>query len=345
MLQRILLTLRLYSQRHRKPILWIAAISAPFLLYIWNAARNSTPDPFDRPFCNPSDGICHEKPYVASPRTVYSAWNKQQYDQWWTFHETLNERAVEYAARRRAMLNKENSHADKSTTRPLILLGDSITEAWVGTGSGIPKHRAEGVPEVLAAELSESHGFDPLVLAISGDQTQHLLWRLQNGQLLPDYGKDPSSVFVVLIGTNNLGAGELPGPTSQGILALIEYLLKNTSKDSHLLAFQVLPRGDGKTWLQELCPPRCQINGDPYTSFLQPIEKVNKAVQEGVDKLRKTYGASESRLTLVDCGKEFLDKEDSDQEVKESLMPDLLHPNAAGHKILAKCIRQFVDKL
>ena len=39
----------------------------------------------------------------------------------------------------------------------------------------------------------------------------------------------------------------------------------------------------------------------------------------------------------MDCGTNYLSN-DEDQEVNASLMPDLLHPNAAGHKILADCI-------
>jgi lysophospholipase L1-like esterase len=339
---RIFLTMQLYIQRHTRRLLWIVVV-VPLLGYVL-LFRDASPDPFDQPFCNPSDGICHEKPYVASPRTVYSAWKKQQYDQWWKFNDVLNDRARQYAAKRATAIH--NPHDNPSSSRrPLILLGDSITESWLGTGMGIPKHRAEGVPEVLQAELSDG-GLDPLVLAISGDQTQHLLWRLQNGQMLAEYADDPTSIFVMMIGTNNLGAGELPGPTAQGILTLTEYLLKHTSKQSRILVFHVLPRGDGKTWLPDLCPPRCQIDGTPYTSFLPPIQKVNQAVEEGMKTLRKTYKASETRLEFLDCGQEFLvnnDDQDLDQEVKSSLMPDLLHPNAKGHEILAQCIRRFID--
>ena len=47
-------------------------------------------------------------------------------------------------------------------------------------------------------------------------------------------------------------------------------------------------------------------------------------------------------------GPEFLSdnddiKDEKDHfEVKKELMPDLLHPNANGHRILAKCIRNYV---
>jgi hypothetical protein len=53
----------------------------------------------------------------------------------------------------------------------LVLMGDSITEAWVGTGYGSPTPRAEGVPAVLNETLARHWPPTPLVLAISGDQT------------------------------------------------------------------------------------------------------------------------------------------------------------------------------
>src|SRR5688500_7825073 len=68
----------------------------------------------------------------------------------------------------------------------LLLLGDSITEAWRGQ-------------KALWAER-----FAPLKAAnfgMSGDCTQHVLWRLRNGAL---DGLKPKAVML-LIGTNNLG--------------------------------------------------------------------------------------------------------------------------------------------
>ena len=62
-----------------------------------------------------------------------------------------------------------------------MLLGDSITEAWRGTSYGNPSERTAGVPAVLHQTLGKQFDASPLVLAISGDQTQHLLWRLQLG--------------------------------------------------------------------------------------------------------------------------------------------------------------------
>ena len=287
-------------------------------------------------FCS-ADGTCHEKPDRPSPRTVYSAKSEEQYTQWWKLFQQLN-LTVQAYAKRREQKAKDGKH---ETTRPLILLGDSITESWLGTNMGYPTARAVDVPQVLQELLGVPGvpSLDPLVLAIAGDQTQHLLFRIQNGHLAQEYASDPSAIFVVLIGTNNLGSGELPGPTARGVIAVANYILSNTS--GFLILLQNLPRGDAFR-LARICPPTCNSDGKPFSSFLPAIEKLNKAVEEGSRQLKETFGSN--RLSLLDCGSSFYGQ-DSVSEVDESLMPDLLHPNAAGHRILGKCIMDLVQGL
>uniref|UniRef100_A0A7S2XX19 SGNH hydrolase-type esterase domain-containing protein n=1 Tax=Fibrocapsa japonica TaxID=94617 RepID=A0A7S2XX19_9STRA len=232
-------------------------------------------------------------------------------------------------------MNKRKNNADSHNLRSLVLLGDSITEHWLGTGLGYESKKAIGIPEVLEDKFQSS--FDPVVLAISGDQTQHLLYRMMNGQL-PSVN-DEDAIFVVMIGTNNLGSGELPGPSAKGVLAVADYILSNTK--GVLLLFQVLPRGDGFRILPMICPPRCSSTGEPFKSFIPAVNKLNEAVKNRVEGLRELYG--KNRLVLMDCGSNFIEKIKNDSsEVNIALMPDLLHPNAEGHEILADCILQNV---
>jgi lysophospholipase L1-like esterase len=157
----------------------------------------------------------------------------------------------------------------------------------------------------------------------------------------------------MMIGTNNLGSGELPGPTSQGILAAAEYVLKHSHPSSRLLLFQLLPRGDGRTILPNLCPPRCTDSGEPFQSFMPAINKVNDIVQAGIKPLQTKYpyekeeGSTSSsffsRIEFVDCGSQFLTKGTTREEVDMDLMPDRLHPNAKGMEIIADCILEFAN--
>ena len=356
----------LRQKKQHSLALLLVALSLCYYVLDLNGT-NKEEDPFDVPFCD-VNGTCHEAPDQPSGRTVYSAYTKRQYDTWWAYNDQLNQRAKAYTERRQKQ--QKQKQPQQPLKRSLVLLGDSITESWLGTGLGETKQRARGVPQVLQDKFSES--FDPIVLAESGDQTQHLLYRIQNGQL-PSI-QEHNAVFVVMIGTNNLGSGELPGPTSKGILTVAKYVLSHTQ--GRLLLFQVLPRGDGYQVLPSLCPPRCQSSSSsssssssgaatpaPFTSFLPAIAKVNNLVGQGLEPLKEEYG--EHRIEWIDCASSFLrkdddtkkdaaaaaavrennnnnDDDDADAEVDVSLMPDLLHPNAAGHVFLADCILNHV---
>lgn len=67
----------------------------------------------------------------------------------------------------------------------ILFVGDSITQGWLGRGK-----------EVWEANFAARNALD---FGISGDQTQHVLWRLDNYPIQRLHPK----VGVVLIGTNN----------------------------------------------------------------------------------------------------------------------------------------------
>ena len=110
----------------------------------------------------------------------------------------------------------------------LALLGDSITESWRGTEFGRRVPRAHGVPRVLRETLG-TRWPEPLVLGIAGDQTQHLLWRLQHGEAAASWTQAPEMLTVLLIGTNNLGAGQRPAEAAAGVLAVASWLLRHAA--------------------------------------------------------------------------------------------------------------------
>jgi lysophospholipase L1-like esterase len=407
-------------------------------LYINNNNSNSTTstDDSDFPqFCDVTTGLCHEQPWIGSPRTKYSAWTQEQLDLWWTVYHTQQQHAYEYLLKRyykqqQYMLNTTTTMSSSSSvistgTRPLILLGDSITESWNGTGLGIVKNRCKGTPEVLQDKLITQGGFDPLLLAVSGDQTQHLLYRLET-LLTKEYvdehhlhlksnddetsnqlpvpptpselrasmlEQDPTAIYVIMIGTNNIGSGELPEPTSRGILKVAEYVLEYSHPSSRVLLLELLPRGDGSKVLRGICSSsRCRQEYEnisssstnvPFQSFMPAINKVNDLVHQGITTLQNKYryrkpgepsttnddyrsrhrqrrtsaddgkresSASIQRIKFVDCGSaRFLSSTSSssaaaeEEEVKKDLMPDLLHPNSEGMKVIADCILDFVN--
>src|SRR5947207_538308 len=103
-----------------------------------------------------------------------------------------------------------------------LLLGDSITDGWRGKGKGV---YAEHFEPLKAANFG-----------IGGDRTQHVLWRLQNGEL---DGIKPK-LAVLMIGTNNLG-GNSDEEIVDGIKAIIKEL-HGKSPSTKLLLLGIFPR-------------------------------------------------------------------------------------------------------
>src|SRR6185437_1869851 len=70
----------------------------------------------------------------------------------------------------------------------LLFMGDSITDFWRSRGKNVWQ-------KFYGSRHAANFG-------ISGDRTQHVLWRIENGEL---DGIDPK-VIVLMIGTNNSGS-------------------------------------------------------------------------------------------------------------------------------------------
>ena len=108
----------------------------------------------------------------------------------------------------------------------LVFFGDSITDGWRDTGLAIWEKN-----------------FTPLKavnFGISSDLTQHVLWRVHNGELT---GLKPK-VVVLMIGTNNLGSNT-DDEIAKGIKAIVEEIHAQVPTTKVLL-LGVFPRGDSR---------------------------------------------------------------------------------------------------
>lgn len=142
-----------------------------------------------------------------------------------------------------------------------------------------------------------------LNLAIEGDETRHLLWRIGEGKEL-SFGK-PGAI-VVLIGTNNFGKrNEDPTNTLAGIEKIVT-TLRADQPQAKILLYKMLPRG--KT-TENACCRRC-------------IE---------LNKLMEAKYRADDRVILRDIYAKFL-KEDGTTVDKE-LLEDYLHPAPKGYEV------------
>jgi len=107
----------------------------------------------------------------------------------------------------------------------LLMIGDSITHAWEGTGK-----------KVWDKYYAKRNAFN---IGFSGDRTEQVLWRFDHGEI---DGITPKAA-VVMIGTNNTGhRKDKPDETAEGIKAILDKLAEKLP-NTKVLLLAIFPRG------------------------------------------------------------------------------------------------------
>jgi lysophospholipase L1-like esterase len=175
-----------------------------------------------------------------------------------------------------------------------LFFGDSLTQLWD--------------PEIWRDNLARR---GVLNAGVSGDRTEHLLWRLDHGNL----AGPPPRVAILLIGTNDLGHGRDAAVTSEGIRAVLVKLRERLTH-ARILLLGLLPRG-----------------ATPADRFRQEVGQVNDHIQHCADNRTVFY---------ADIGGVLLDYRG---ELTRALSPDLLHFTAAGYARLTPLLMRLLDPL
>ena len=192
----------------------------------------------------------------------------------------------------------------------VLFLGDSITDFW----------RRENNPNQGGGPVWNKN-YAPLHAAnfgISADRTQHVLWRMQNGEL---DGIAPK-VVVLMIGTNNTGfendkvtpRNTVP-QTIEGVKAVVRGL-RTKLPSTKVLLLAIFPRGEKPDF-----PQRLQVN------------EINRSLALLDDGKFVRY---------LDIGPKFLA---ADGTLSKDIMPDFLHPNLHGYEIWADAMRAPLAEL
>jgi beta-glucosidase len=142
----------------------------------------------------------------------------------------------------------------------------------------------------------------------SGDRTENVLWRLDHGELA---GNIAPKVIMVMIGTNNTGQRmDPPAEIAAGVEAIVGRLAPRFPK-ARIILLDIFPRGAVAT--------------DPM--------RLNNIAANAI--IAKLDGSAGGRVKYFPIGDKFLD---ATGNLPKELMPDLLHPNAAGYKIWAEAV-------
>ncbi|MCF2947963.1 GDSL-type esterase/lipase family protein [Paraglaciecola aquimarina] len=180
----------------------------------------------------------------------------------------------------------------------LLFLGDSITHSWEDTG----------------ADTWQTHyaHLKPLNLGYSGDRTEHLLWRVQNGEI---EGLSPKLV-ILLIGTNNAGHRvESAEDTAAGVSAILAEI-RSRLPETKILLLATFPRSKSPN-----APMRKRVNA------------ANALTQQLAD---------EKHIFWLDIGSEFLT---DDGLVLDTVMPDYLHLAPAQYQVWAQAMANSISRL
>ena len=176
-----------------------------------------------------------------------------------------------------------------------LLLGDSITDGWRGKGKAV---YAEHFEPLKAANFG-----------IGGDRTQHVLWRLQNGEL---DGITPK-LCMLMIGTNN--GKDSAEDVAAGITAIIKEIQKK-SPTTKVLLLGIFPRGEK--------PNPAREKNDKVNTVVAKLDDGGKTVK------------------YLDIGAKFMNE---DKSISKEIMPDFLHLTEKGYQLWAEAVLPSVKEM
>ena len=175
-------------------------------------------------------------------------------------------------------------------TAEVIFVGDSITEGWEGNGKA-----------VWAKYYARRHALN---LGIGSDHTQHVLWRLDHGNL---DGLKPK-VAVVLIGVNNIPDDtNTPRQVLAGVTAVVKKIREKLPATKVLL-LGIFP------FREDFCPQRAKA--------LQ----INQALHKLDDG---------QWIRFLDFGYLFIQP---DGKISKDMMRDFLHLSPTGYRLWAEAM-------
>jgi lysophospholipase L1-like esterase len=177
----------------------------------------------------------------------------------------------------------------------VLWIGDSIVERWENKGRLVWKKYYEGR--------------DAVNLGIGGDQTQHVLWRLDH----LDLDRVSPRLAIVMIGQNN-GPHNTAEEIAEGVTAIVTQL-RQKKPDMKILLLAIFFRGEN--------PNEEQIKLTQTNSIISKLD-------DG------------QHVFYLDINKIFLLP---DGKIQGKLMPDYEHPNADGCKVWAEAIESKVAEL
>lgn len=179
----------------------------------------------------------------------------------------------------------------------LVFLGDSITHSWETGGACV-------WDEYYQSRRALNLGFN-------GDRTEHVLWRLMNGEIDHIQPK----LVVLLIGTNNTGHRMDPAEETalgvESILSVVKRKLPNTV----VLLLAIFPR-----------------SAKPNQRLRKLNDEVNQKIRLFEDKIN---------VFFLNINHLFIDEKG---ELSSNMMLDFLHPSDSQYQRIAEALEPMIAR-
>lgn len=189
----------------------------------------------------------------------------------------------------------------------LLFLGDSITERW-----GI-------APEIWKKYYGQ---YEPANFGIGGDRVEHVLWRVDNGELDGIHPK----VLVLMLGTNNTMSNSAE-QIAAGDVKLVKEI-REKLPETKVLLLAVFPRGPRKPTTR-VSAEEAQANAEMQMAKIRAVNAELAKLDDG------------KNVRYLDIGEKFM----VDGKIPDEIMPDQLHPSVKGYQIWADAMQPTLEEM
>ncbi|CAB9515581.1 Platelet-activating factor acetylhydrolase IB subunit gamma [Seminavis robusta] len=209
----------------------------------------------------------------------------------------------------------------------VVLIGDSIVEHWEGKDMGMNEPSLHRDHEVFE-ELFTKHGggqIDGMAHGIGGDRCANLLWRLENGEMPPEF---QPKVWWLLIGTEDWHVGVDSEAIVAGIIKIV-MTIRQAHPSTHIVINSILPRGNEK-----------RDDNPHYAALFDINQRLDCYVESENERRKQKLAQAEitpskhEMLSFFNATAIFLFRDpEVGYFVNPALLPDYVHPSAQGEEI------------
>ncbi len=160
--------------------------------------------------------------------------------------------------------------------------------------------------------------YQPANFGIGGDTTQNVIWRIENGEL---DGIHPR-VVVLMLGTNN-SASHTAAEIFAADKKIVE-MIRAKIPETKVLLLAIFPRGVRKNRDGSV------DTGEEKMAIIRDVNLELAKLDDG------------KNVRYLDIGTQFLGQ---DGKIPFTIMPDQLHPSAAGYQLWAEAMQPLLNEM